>query len=31
MTLTIRLLTPVFAAEITDVDLRDLDDATFAQ
>lgn len=31
MTLTVRKLTPVFAAEITGVDLTDLDDATFAQ
>lgn len=31
MTLSIRKLTPVFAAEITGVDLTDLDDATFAR
>lgn len=31
MSLTIRPLTPVFAAEITGVDLRDIDDATFAK
>jgi alpha-ketoglutarate-dependent 2,4-dichlorophenoxyacetate dioxygenase len=31
MTLSIRRLTPVFGAEITGVDLRDLDDATFAE
>jgi alpha-ketoglutarate-dependent 2,4-dichlorophenoxyacetate dioxygenase len=31
MTLSIRKLTPVFGAEITGVDLRNLDDATFAE
>jgi alpha-ketoglutarate-dependent 2,4-dichlorophenoxyacetate dioxygenase len=31
MTLSIRKLTPIFGAEITGVDLADLDDATFAR
>ncbi len=31
MTISIRKLTPVFGAEITDVDLTRLDDATFAE
>lgn len=30
-TISIRKLTPIFGAEITGVDLRDLDDATFAE
>ena len=31
ITITVRPLTPVFGAEITGVDLKNLDDATFAE